>query len=244
MRLERPNAVTACQSVADALVEIENDTPTALGIVDRTMPGDDAARVPLALDAKSDGVRFTTRGTRSTLTPEPEGMSLGRLGKPFEVDALAAADYAAIAHAESKRQRRPELLAAIVGEFFRLPSRQHVPDAANGVDHSLVGAKVDLVAKIVDVHVQHVAAVLGVLAPNLMQDLLAGERGLIVTNHKGKQLRLAGGEGGFYLAPTNRARDKVELDVGVGDHVPAGRVGSTQNRKEPGGEFGDVEWFA
>jgi PAS domain S-box-containing protein len=96
-------AVTACESASDALCEIENDTPTALGIVDLTMPGDDATRVALALHARTIGVVFTTTGNAPALSPVLEGVSLGRLVKPFEVDALAAVVYAAIAHAESKR---------------------------------------------------------------------------------------------------------------------------------------------
>ncbi len=94
--------VAASECASDALCEIENDIPTALGIIDLTMPGDDAIRIALALDAKNIGVIFTTTGNTPELPLEIRDISLGRLVKPFEVDALAAAVYAAISHTESR----------------------------------------------------------------------------------------------------------------------------------------------
>gem|GEM_PF-2002849 len=95
-------SVVACDNASDAVYEIESDPPTALGIIDQTVSGDGTIRIALALRKKNAGAIFTTANPTSNLPAELEEASLGRLIKPFEMNALAASVYAAIEQVQSQ----------------------------------------------------------------------------------------------------------------------------------------------
>ena len=86
----------------DALCDLASNTHYALAILDLDLPGEAAMRLAHELHARESSVIFTTAGHVGQPTRDLEEASLGRLIKPFEMDALAASVFAALSCADAR----------------------------------------------------------------------------------------------------------------------------------------------
>src|SRR5260370_10324257 len=91
----------------------------------------------------------------------------------------------------------------------RLP---HVPDAAYRVDER-VAARVDLLAQVADVQLDHVRLAAEVVVPDPVQDLRLGQHPARVAHHEAQQLELGGGQVDQVAGPAHLARVLVHGEV-------------------------------
>ena len=75
--------------------------------------------------------------------------------------------------------------------LFRVFLRKHITDAANRMNEPSFGARLDLVAQVVDVYVQHIAVVFRLVAPHILEDAVSRESFFRMAQQISEQLGLA-----------------------------------------------------
>src|SRR3954469_24858949 len=111
-------------------------------------------------------------------------------------------------------------------------STEHVPGAADGVQQSRLAAGLELAAQVGDEDLDRVRRRERVVAPDLLEQALAGHDDALVAHEELEQLELALGQLDRALAAENLVRVWVELEVGTDQAGRAARRSPAQQRAQ------------
>src|SRR5579875_275148 len=132
--------------------------------------------------------------------------------------------------------------ASKVRRAWKLRLTKCVTDTPHGVDESGLAIRLQLAAQVGDVDLQGVRARAEVIAPDLLEDLRAGEDHSRMAEEELKQPELGTGELHLTLTPAHLHRAQVHDDVGVPEQALLGLGGGTpQERPDTGEELVEGE---
>src|SRR5262249_50540743 len=102
---------------------------------------------------------------------------------------------------------------------------EDVADAAHGLDQPRL---TELAAQVADVDLERVGARAEVVAPHVLEDLRAREHLARMLHEQLEQEELGAGELDRALAAGDRVAGRVELQVGVAEHLAHGSAAAAQ----------------
>src|SRR4051795_1391150 len=153
---------------------------------------------------KSERIRFAVSWPMTT-------------AKPQRITKVSTADVSASRHRTGRRS-----------------STQHVPRAADRVQQARLAAGLELAPQVRDEDLDRVRRRERVVAPDLLQEALAGDDDALVAHEVLEELELALGELDLALAALDLVRVGVQRQVGDDERRAAPRGPAAQQRAQPG----------